>query len=167
MTVASVQRAVVLFLVNHLYSGTRCFERKRKLLNTVGFSLAEGTRLVGPVFCTGTLTAGRNCWIGRNLTIHGNGAVLLGEGCDIGPDVTFLTGSHRIGGTERRAGPGQTDTIRVEDGCWIGGRATLLNPITIGKGSVVAACACVVKDVPENTLAGGVPARTIRIIHES
>lgn len=41
-------------------------------------------------FCTGTLCIGANCWIGRNLTVHGNGSVIIGDNCDIAPDVTFL-----------------------------------------------------------------------------
>ena len=38
----------------------------------------------------------------------------------------------------------------------------LCNNVTIGKGCVIAACACVVNDIPENTLVGGVPAKSIR-----
>lgn len=166
MTVHTIKCAMAMFLVNHIYAGPRCFGRKRKILNAIGHEIGEGTKIVGPVFCTGKLSVGSNSWLGRNLTIHGNGTVVIGSNCDIGPDVTFLTGGHEIGPTKRRAGAGETYTIRIEDGCWIGARGTLLNDITVGKGSVTGACACVTKDVPQNTLVGGVPARAIRTLHE-
>jgi len=50
----------------------------------------------------------------------------------------------------------------VGNGVWIGGRVTVVGNTTIGNSSVVAACACVVRDVEANTLVGGVPAKIIR-----
>lgn len=155
-----------LFLVNHVLAGTRCFRQKRWILNRIGFSVGEGTRVVGPIFCTGTLSVGKHCWIGRNLTIHGNGQVEIGDNCDLGPEVMFLTGGHIVGKEQRRAGTGQSYAIRVEDGCWIGARVTLGKEITVGRGSVCAACACVMKNLPPNTLVGGVPAERIRSLYE-
>ena len=167
MTMCTVKRMLVLFLVNHFYVGTRYFGRKRKLLNSLGHEIGEDTKIVGPISGTGKLVAGKHCWIGKDLTIHGNGTVILGNCCDLAPDVTFLTGGHEIGTPERRAGTGRTETIRIGDGCWIGARVTLVSTVTVGKGSVVGACACVVKDVPPNTLVGGVPAREIRRLYEA
>lgn len=162
MKLKSIRRYAAIFLVNRIYVGTKCYERKRRLLNKIGHTIGKGTKIVGPVFCTGTLTVGKDCWIGRNLTVHGNGAVIIGNACDIAPDVTFLTGGHALGTHQRRAGAGEIYTIEIEDGCWIGARATIGKNSKIGKGSAVAACACVMKDVHENTLVGGVPAKEIR-----
>lgn len=167
MRCQTVRRVLVFFLVNHICVGTRCFEQKRKLLRSVGFEIGKGTKIVGPISCTGKLIIGENCWIGKNLTIHGNGTVVVGDNCDVAPDVTFLTGGHAIGMPERRAGVGQTYMIHVENGCWIGARATIGKQVTIGSSSVVASCACVVADIPSSTLAGGVPAREIRKLNES
>lgn len=160
MMLGSLRRKWVYYLVNRVYAGTRCFERKRRLLCSIGHELGEGTKIVGPIFCTGRLIVGKDCWIGRNLTVHGNGTVTVGDCCDIAPDVTFLTGGHEIGGPGRRAGKGRTSHIAVGDGAWIGARATVL--ANVGQGSVVAACACVSGAVVENTLVGGVPAKLIR-----
>lgn len=162
MKLGSVKRRLAMFCVNHIFAGTRDFEIKRKLLGTAGFEIGEGTKVVGPMICTGSLKVGRNCWMGRDLTDHGNGSVEIGDNCDIALAVMFLTGGHAIDGPERRAGKGENYTIRVGNSCWIGARATLGRSICIGEGSVIAACACGMSNVEENALVGGVPARTIR-----
>ena len=151
-----------LFLVNHPLSGTRFFELKRKLLNAIGYSIGSGTKVVGPIFNSGTLKIGDNCWIGRNLEINGNGAVTIGDNCDLAPDIIFLTGGHALGNLSRRAGVGETYQINVGDGVWVGARATIGRNVKIGSGSVIAACACVMQDIAPNTLVGGVPAKVIK-----
>ena len=154
----------VFLLVNKLLAGTnpRYFETKRKLLNSIGYSIGEGTKIVGPIECYGQLTIGNDCWIGKNLKVNGNGAVKIGNRCDIAPEVTFQTGGHEIGDGSRRAGRGLRFVQRVGDGVWIGGRATILGNTTIGDSSVIASCACVTKDVEANVVVGGVPAKVIR-----
>lgn len=153
-----------MFLVNRIFAGTRnqFWEIKRKLLNSIGHSIGEGTKIVAPLECYGILKIGTECWIGKNLKLNGNGTVVIGDRCDIAPEVTFQTGGHEIGSAERRAGAGQTYSQTIGDGVWIGGRATIIGKTTIGAGAVIAGCACVVNDVPENVVVGGVPAKTIR-----
>ena len=162
MKLKSLKRRMSIYAVNRILVGTRYFSAKRRLLQSVGCQIGENTKIVGPIFRTGTLCIGANCWIGRNLTVHGNGSVIIGDNCDIAPDVTFFTGGHIVGTTERRAGVGESYKIAVGNGTWIGGRSTILGNTTIGDGCVVAACACVVGDVEKNVLTGGVPAKKIR-----
>lgn len=152
------------FLINHVFVGMGAPSSRIKcaLLRSAGHRIGTGTTIVSPVYFIGQADIGNNCWINRGFTIHRNGTVRIGNNWDIGPDVSFLTGGHIIGGRERRAGEGEIYHIQVQDGCWIGSRATILGNTTIGASSVVASCACVVRDVPDNTLVGGVPAKTIR-----
>ncbi|MGM9670807.1 MAG: acyltransferase [Oscillospiraceae bacterium] len=162
MKLRTIKRMLVQFAVNHLLVGTRFYAQKRKLLRSLGYEIGENTRIVGPVHSTGTLCIGRDCWVGKNLTVHGNGTVIIGDCCDIAPDVTFLTGGHQIGDATRRAGTGETYTIQVGSGVWIGARVTLLKSIIVGDGTVIAACACVTRNVPGNVLTGGVPAKVVK-----
>ena len=157
-----LRRKWAYFLVNKVYVGTRNFEKKRKALIKIGHEIGEGTRIVGPIECTGTMKIGKACWIGKNLKVNGNGTVTIGDNCDLGPEITFQTGGHEIGDITRRAGDGKIFHQTVGNGVWIGGRSTICNNSRIGDGVVVAGCACVVKDVPANTLVGGVPARVIK-----
>ena len=129
----------------------------------MGFHVGEGTKIVGPIFCTAKLTIGKNCWIGKNFLCNGRGYVTIGDNCDIAPEVVFQTGGHEIGTPERRAGKGRVFAQRVGDGTWIGGRSTIVGETKIGKSCVIAGCACVTKDVPDNVLVGGVPAKIIKV----
>ena len=160
--VKDYQKRIVIHLVNHTLAGTRFFSEKRNLLRSIGYEIGENTKIVGPIHNTGTLRIGANCWIGCNLTVHGNGTVTIGDNCDIAPDVTFLTGGHQMGNHSRRAGKGESYHIAVGRGVWIGGRSTLLLNTSIGDGSMIAACACVSKDVPADTMVAGVPAEVVK-----
>lgn len=159
-----IHRSVNLFLVNHIFVGTKPFscKMKRVLLGGIGCSIGEGTTVVGPIECKGNIIVGKNCWIGKNCKVNGNGTVIIGDNCDLGPEVTFQTGGHAIGDRIRRAGQGESYHQVVGNGTWIGGRSTICNNTKIGEGCIVAGCACVVKDVEENTLVGGIPAKIIR-----
>ena len=158
-----------MFLVNHIYAGrlsSRCFKKKRKLLRAIGYEIGENTKIVGPIQLHGKITIGNNCWIGKNLMINGNGSVTIGDNCDIAPEVTFQTGGHFIGTPDRRAGEGRIFHQTVGSGTWIGGRSTILGNTNIGASCVIAGCACVTKDVPDNSLVGGVPAKLIRKLED-
>ena len=132
------------------------------MLKQAGVLTGSGTTVVGPLECTGTLTIGDNAWIGKNFKVNGNGKVIIGSNVDIGPEVTFQTGTHYIGNCTRRAGEGCNNTQSVGNGTWIGCRVTIVNNISIGEGSVIAAGAVVVSDVENNELCGGVPAKVIK-----
>ncbi len=166
MTLKGMKKRIGLFLTNHIFAGTRCFEIKRSLLNFAGFRIGGQTKVVGPVFITGNLTVGENCWIGCNLKVHGNGNVVIGNNCDLAPDVTFVTGSHEIGSRIRRAGEGFNSDIMVGNGCWIGEGAGIMPGVQIGDGCVVAARACVTENVPEDCLTGGVPSKVIKKLEQ-
>lgn len=162
MKIYTAKKKMTMFLVNHILCGTRYFEMKRRLLNQVGYDIGTGTKIVGPIYNDGILKIGKNCWIGKNFTVNGNGAVQIGDNCDIAPDVMFLTGGHALGNILRRAGQGETYTIEIGNGVWLGARVTIGRTLKIGSGCVVAACACVMQTVPSNTMVGGVPAKMIK-----
>ncbi len=166
MKLKTIKRILVTFVVNHFCAGTVFFELKRNLLNSIGYELAEGTKVVGPIYNTGTLKTGKNCWIGKNLTVNGNGTVIIGDNCDIAPEVTFLTGGHEIGSSERRAGKGEIYKITVGNGVWIGARSTIGRNVHLGDGCLVATCACIICSIEKNCLVGGVPAKVIRMLDD-
>ena len=159
-------REFILVIVNHILCGTRFYGIKRLLLNCCcGVSIGKGTRVVSiNISNCSVVTIGRDCWIGKNFTIYGDGKVSIDDNCDIAPDVSFCTGSHEIGKYNRRAGKGKLLQINVGKGCWIGARAMLLGDICLGNGNVIGACCLVNKSFGENHVLVGVPARAIKNI---
>ena len=157
-----ITRKFNLFLINHFLSGTRFFALKRGLLRLAGYKVGDGTRVVGPIKVTASLEIGRNCFIGTGFHVHGNGKVVIGDNCDLAPEIVVLTGSHEIGDSSHRAGKGYNGTVIIGNGCWIGGCSRILPDVNIGCGVVIAACSVVNKDIPENTMAAGVPCKVKR-----
>lgn len=95
--------------------------------------------------------------IGRGLFIdHGMG-VVIGETCEIGNDVTIYQGV-TLGGTGKDKGKRHPN---IEDNVVIGSGAKILGPITVGSSSKIGANAVVLRDVPRNSTAVGVPAKII------
>lgn len=157
--IVALRRRRILFLVNHLYSGTRCFEKKRRLLIKIGWQIGEGTKIVGPVFCTARIVIGKECWIGKNFTVEGNGNLTIMNNCDVGPNVTVLTGSHEVGDRSRRAGKGFNSSVIIGDGTWVCANSLILPGVEIGEGCVVAAGTVVTNSIPKDSLGAGVPCK--------
>lgn len=160
-----MEKILILFVINNLLRGTHAFKAKRTLLNLCnGVDVKEGSKIVTPIHLPvmSTLCIGHDCWIGRDFSFEGNGEVVIGDRCDIAPQVTFLTGSHEIGSAERRAGEGYNGKIEVGDGTWIGSRAVILPNVYIEKGNVIGSSTTITKNTKENCVYAGNPGKVIR-----
>ena len=80
----------------------------------------------------------------------------------IGPDVRMVTVNHPTDVAERLRGVMYARPITIGSACWIGARATILPGATIGYGFTIGAGAVVSGDIPEYSVAVGVPARVIK-----
>ena len=152
-------------LVSAILPQTRGFGLRRAMYRASGVTLGAGVKINGGVvFQYPNVSIGSSTWIGRRseFACSPRGAVLIGARCDVSQDVLFVTGSHEIGPSDRRAGSGLNQSITVGDGCWIGARVTILGGTELGVGTVVAAGAVVTGVFPPNVLVGGVPAKVIR-----
>lgn len=147
------------------------FGLRRCLWRLAGAGIGHNTKLCGQawVYGRGRFEIGDRTWIGPGglFYTHHDAAILIGADCDIAPQVMFVTGSHEIGPAERRAGLGKADPITVGDGVWIGARAIVTGGVTIGRGAIVAAGALVIRDVEENCIVGGVPAKVMRRLDDA
>lgn len=148
---------------------TRLFRVRRIMLRSAHVEIQDGASLCGKswVFGRGKLAIGSKSWISPRCTFytHLSAPISVGSNCDIGPDVTFITGSHEIGTECRRAGVGLASPISIGDGCWVGARSTILGGVRIGKGCIVAAGSLVTEDAGDNLLIAGVPAKKIRLLN--
>jgi acetyltransferase-like isoleucine patch superfamily enzyme len=80
----------------------------------------------------------------------------------IAPKVSLLSEEHPVLPADRHSL--MAGHIHIKKNAWIGANATIMPGVTVGENAVVAAGAVVSKDVPDNAIVGGVPAKTIRMI---
>lgn len=106
------------------------------------------------------INLGRNVFINHACSFLDLGGITIEDGVMIGPRVNIVSESHPLGPAERQALV--LNRVLIKRNAWIGAAATILPGVTIGENSVVAAGAVVSKDVPDNTVVGGVPARVIK-----
>jgi maltose O-acetyltransferase len=93
--------------------------------------------------------------------------VRIGDNCFLAPGVHIYTATHPIDPFERIAGAEYGKPVTIGNNVWIGGRAVINPGITIGDNVVVASGAIVTKDVPDNVVVAGNPARIIKQIEIS
>ncbi len=126
-----------------------------KLIVTGQFSFLYGTSLYINQGATLELGSGY-CNINSSISCFEH--ISIGDGVYISEQVLIRdSDDHEI--SDR--GP-VTLPIRIGNHVWIGAKATILKGVTIGDGAVIAAGAIVNKNVPANTLVGGIPAKVLR-----
>ena len=106
------------------------------------------------------INIGKNVFVNHACTFMDRGGITLEDNVLIGPKVNLITTNHPLKPSERRATI--SHPIVIKRNAWIGAAATIMPGVTIGENSVVAAGAVVTRDVPPNTIVGGVPAKIIK-----
>jgi acetyltransferase-like isoleucine patch superfamily enzyme len=117
-------------------------------------------------FMNSFLEIGTNTYIGENNNIRASGGTIkIGANCLISQNVTLVTTNHKIkkgflinsqGWTQER------NFIFIGDDVWIGANSVVLPGLNIGEGAVIAAGSVVTKDVEENAIVCGNPARFLK-----
>lgn len=135
----------------------------RALLSRLfGKEVDRGFRVFPPFYTDfgKNITVGRNVFVNACCHFQDHGGITLGDDCLVGHNVVFATLNHDQN-PEKRASMLPAPIV-VGRKVWIGSNATILQGVTIGDNAIVAAGAVVTKDVPANTVVGGVPARVLR-----
>ena len=112
----------------------------------------------------GYFEIGDNSYIGPNAVMGAGGPIVIGRHVQIGPNVTVTAEDHVFSDPEKHIDEQGVihKGIYIEDDCWIGGGAIILDGVRIGHGSVIGAGAVVTRDIPPYSIAFGVPARVVR-----
>ena len=133
------------------------------------FGAAGRNPTVLPTFCCDNgknIRVGENFLANYNVTILDIAPVTIGDYVMIGPNTLITTVNHPLSPAGRRRHLGQARPVAIGRVVWIGGNCTILPGVTIGNNAVIAAGAVVTKDVPDNCVVAGVPARKIRDISD-
>jgi len=137
----------------------------RDLLSQItGSAIDESTTVFTPLY----INYGKNTVIGKNVFINFDcvfldlGGIVIEDNVLIAPKVSLLTEGHPIEAENRQSLT--VAPIHLKKNAWIGANATILPGVTIGENAVVAAGSVVSKDVPDNTIVGGIPAKIMKEI---
>lgn len=121
----------------------------------------DSTAIVSPFYCDCgcRMTIGKNVIINKGATILSPGKVEIEDNVLIGPEVKIATVDHDFYDRHNLLHFGK---VTIKENAWIGIGAIICPGVTIGKNAVVAAGAVVTKNVPDNVVVGGNPARFIK-----
>lgn len=142
--------------------GEDCFVSVRASVDADTLILGDRSYIAAGAYMTGELRFGRDCSVNPYTVVRG--VVELGDAVRIGAHTSILGFNHTMSDPEVEVfrQPLTVQGIRIGDDVWVGSNAVILDGVTIGSKSVIAAGAVVTKDVPEGSIVGGNPARFIR-----
>jgi acetyltransferase-like isoleucine patch superfamily enzyme len=116
----------------------------------------------------GVISIGAKSVLGQECTISAYQHVSIGRECVIADRVMLIDFDHGVVEVERpiRLQGIYKRDVRVGNNVWIGYGACILRGVTVGDNAVIGTNAVVTRDVPENAVVAGVPARVIRMREE-
>lgn len=140
---------------------------RKRLSEIIGTEIDDTTTIIAPFYTNfGKFTTiGKMVFINHACSFLDLGGIIIEDDVLIGPKVNLITENHPLDPTERRSLI--CKSIVIKRNAWIGAAATILPGVTIGENAVVAAGAVVSKDVPTNSVVGGIPARHIKNLNNN
>jgi acetyltransferase-like isoleucine patch superfamily enzyme len=151
-------------LLVQMNNSTEPKEIRELLRQITGSEIDESVNIFTPLY----INYGKHTKIGKNVFINFDctfldlGGITIEDGVLIAPKVSLLSEGHPIDPDNRHALVPKA--IHIKKNAWIGAGVTVLQGVTIGENSVVAAGSVVSNDVPDNVIVGGTPAKIIKEI---
>lgn len=128
----------------------------------IGKKVDDSTTLFTPFYTNIgiNISLGKNVFINHACSFLDLGGIEIKDDVMIGPRVNITSENHPTEiATRKSMVPSR---VIIEENVWIGAGATILPGVRVGRNSVVAAGALVNKDVPPNTVVGGIPAKILK-----
>lgn len=152
-------------ITSQMNSSYHTSDELRNLMSELtGRNIDKGFGLFPPFFSD----FGKNIHIGKNVFINSGckfqdqGGIYLDDGVLVGHNVVLCTLNHDMQPEKRRGM--YPKPVRIGKNVWIGSNSTILPGVTIGDNAVIGAGSVVTKDIPENAVAVGNPAKIIKTI---
>lgn len=146
------------FRINHTMPMTE--ESEALIAELFQGNLGEGSHIAPPmqVIRGNRVRIGKNVSIMYNFVCMSTGGLTIEDDVRISANCSIATNNHDF--VDRAILT--CKPVRIKRNAWIGIGVTILPGVTVGENAIVAAGAVVSKDVPDNALVGGVPARIIK-----
>lgn len=144
---------------------------RRMLLRWMGIKVEPKVKVFAPLhvspktrFSNIQIREGAFINAGARFSAPGDARIVIGKRSLTAPNVSFETVNHLVKYVPGKARGAVLGKIDIGEGVWIGSNVIILQNVSIGTGSVIAAGSVVTKSVPEGVVAGGIPAKTIKEI---
>lgn len=130
---------------------------------------SEGAFINPPFYCDyGTnIEVGKNFFANYNCTILDVAKVIIGDYCQMAPNVAIYTAGHPVHPDTRNTAYEYGIEVTIGDNVWIGGSTVICPGVHIGSNTVIGAGSVVTKDIPDWVIAAGNPCRVIREITDA
>lgn len=141
------------------------FNEVRELFAELTGEIVHESFTLWPPFYTDfgrNIRVGKNVFVNHACTFMDRGGITIEDDVLIGPKVNLITTGHPISPADRKATI--SNPIVIKKNAWLGAGVTVMPGVVIGENSIVAAGAVVTKDVPQNAIVAGVPAKVIKTI---
>ena len=135
-------------------------EDYRQVIEELIPGIPQSTTICPPFHCDhGTgIILGKNVFMNYDCIMLDGGYIRIGKHTLIGPHCQFYTPQHPMDYVERREEKETAYPITIGEDCWLGGNVVVCPGVTIGNRCIIAAGSVVTKDIPDDSLAAGVPA---------
>ena len=133
------------------------------------FGKSDGAFVNPPFFCDygSHIEVGKNFFANYNCTILDVGKVIIGDNCQMAPNVQIYTAGHPVHPAARNTAYEYGIDVVIGDNVWLGGGCIICPGVHIGDNAVIGAGSVVTKDIPAWSIAAGVPCKVIRTITEA
>ena len=110
------------------------------------------------------IEVGKNFFANYNCTILDVAKVVIGDNCQLAPNVAIYTAGHPLHPKTRNTLYEYGVEVTIGDNVWVGGNTVICPGVHIGSNTVIGAGSVVTKDIPDWVVAAGNPCRVIRKI---
>lgn len=151
-------KKVLISILKYAREITRSLTRlKWKIL---GAKIGKRTVIHGSVYIgfPKNFKIGNNCALNKGCFISSMESITIGDNVHIAPYCSIFDSNHKMPITR---GGNVKKSIKIGSGCWIGTHSIILKGVTIGKNVTIGAGSIVTKDIPDNSIALGSPAKIV------
>ena len=143
-------------------------DKKKEVLKKLLAKMGKNYTIEPNFYCDYgyNIEIGENFYSNHNLVILDPAKVTFGDNVFIGPNCAFYTPEHPLDAETRNKGLEYAKPIKVGNNVWFGGNVVVLSGVTIGDNCVIGAGSVVTKNIPDYSIAVGIPAKVIKKLKE-
>lgn len=167
--IQALHRRAVVLMAEHSEAYPHRPDEAARIAGELMGRLGANSVVRAPVFVDYgfNIEIGDDVFVNYGLMALDVGRIVIGDHCQIGPNVQLLTPTHPVEPGPRRDKVESSEPITLGANVWLGGGVVVLPGVSIGDDSVVGAGSVVTSDIPAGVVAVGNPARVVKAVTDS